>query len=69
MCAAAFLSTVAAMAMPSMFGPLVGLGIASELDRVLDYRWRGGIPASRRTQRNCPDRDELIWNSRYGERP
>jgi hypothetical protein len=29
LCAAAFLSTVAAIAMPSMFGPLVGLGIAS----------------------------------------
>jgi hypothetical protein len=28
MCAAAFLSTVAAMAVPSMFGPLVGLGVA-----------------------------------------
>ena len=28
MCAAAFLSTVAAIAMPSMFGPLVGLGVA-----------------------------------------
>ena len=27
MCAAAFLSTVAAMAMPSMFGPLVSLGV------------------------------------------
>jgi hypothetical protein len=28
MCAAAFLSTVAAIVMPSMFGPLVGLGVA-----------------------------------------
>ena len=28
MCAAAFLSTVAAIAVPSMFGPLVGLGVA-----------------------------------------
>ena len=28
MCAAAFLSTVAAIAMPAMFGPLVGLGVA-----------------------------------------
>jgi hypothetical protein len=28
LCAAAFLSTVAAIAVPSMFGPLVGLGVA-----------------------------------------
>ena len=28
LCAAAFLSTVAAMALPAMFGPLVGLGVA-----------------------------------------
>ena len=28
MCAAAFLSTVAAIAVPSMFGPLIGLGVA-----------------------------------------